>query len=246
MLMTGVNRSLTFTLPSIDREIINPLRRSKNMELETFAYFIVPRDHHIHNPRTGEIGFIGKSFPAALSQWSHVEESVGDDTDNPGEMAIFSGAPWHYDSTTVRNLYIYLSTLEQCFDKFVAKQQFDALVICRPDILVFPGLEILRKIRLLSWLSMLFHRVAIVPSWHQWGGVNDRFAILSHRAAREYLTRIRLVLELPKNNGLINSEMLLKLALEKTLTLPWISTPMLRVRMGNRLHQSDIDCFFGT
>lgn len=244
VLMVGVNRSLPFALPSINREIINPIRSAKNLELQTFAYFIAPRGHHINNPRSSESGFIGKSLPEALSQWNHVHTSAETLLEEAPRRTSFFNLPWHYDLKTVSNLYQYLSALETCFERFIQDGGFHAVILCRPDLVVFPGLRIVEKLKLMNFLSLISRRVAIVPHWQNWGGVNDRFAILSHDAAKGYLTRIRLAAELDSDGDLLNSELLAKEGLSGAIIQNSIRTPMVRVRLGNRFEKTDLDYFY--
>lgn len=245
VLMVGVNRSLTFTWSSINREIIEPIRQARNWELETYAHFIRPSDHQINNPRSGELGFIERILPGDLQKWTLVETADGLVSDHELDASFFFELPWHYDSKTIDNHYRYLSALEQSFERFISHKRFDAVVVCRPDLLIAPGLEIVRNLKLLGLVSMIFRDVAIVPSWQDWGGVNDRFALLNERSAQKYLTRIRQSGQLALAGATLNSETYLRNALRGTLILSRIPTQMIRVRLGNRFEKTDLDYFYG-
>jgi hypothetical protein len=67
----------------------------------------------------------------------------------------------------------------------------DVVLLLRPDLLYLDSLDPARHLApVLAGKADL-----VVPSWQSWGGLNDRFAFCSVRAAKIYATRIQLVSE---------------------------------------------------
>jgi hypothetical protein len=245
LVAVGINRSLSHTWPSIDREVAGPIGRSNWIEMCCSITLVVPRGGRVDNPRTQESGFVECELPEGLSGWHR--NVIREETLRPEGLAHAVGglkAPgWDYDSKTVANLFTYLRALESAYENIFACRRPDAIILLRPDLLIGDGLAIVRLLRLFSITSLIFKDLAFLPRWQHWGGLNDRFAILSPPAAKKYFRRIRVLEQFALSASEKNSERLLAFALRGTTVFKVIRTPMFRVRLGGKLEATDLDYF---
>jgi hypothetical protein len=80
-----------------------------------------------------------------------------------------------------------------------------------------------------------------VPSWHGWGGLNDRFAVANQRAAMVYATRLRLLGDGLAAHGGLHGESLLALAASTaSLRITELPGRALRIRAGGMPEPRDL------
>ncbi|MFL5256129.1 MAG: hypothetical protein ACJ8AI_25190 [Rhodopila sp.] len=84
----------------------------------------------------------------------------------------------------------------------------DIVLLLRPDLLYRDRLDCLRDLKLLSD----GRGDLIVPAWQPWGGLNDRFAFCSVRAAHIYATRGRLLTTSCQDMRAVHAEQFLRYA----------------------------------
>ena len=78
----------------------------------------------------------------------------------------------------------------------------------------------------------------LVPSWGNFGGINDRFAVLSRSLVPQYFGRLEVLNRWPLDVPL-SSEVLLASSMEGASISRSIYAPMARVRLGGRIEQAD-------
>ena len=165
----GITRSLKFTLPSIQENILAPAREFGDIKI--YAHFFDQKN--IHNPRTNEFGSLdGEEYKLLGADQLVLEEPDAClDHWNFGALQSFGDA-WGDDFYSLRNLIHQLHSLNEV-TKMAATDGADLVVFARPDLLYHDDLG--RSIR----KAILGRGPRVVlPCWQHWErGYNDRFAI---------------------------------------------------------------------
>ncbi|MEL7393044.1 MAG: hypothetical protein AAFN06_10435 [Pseudomonadota bacterium] len=202
----GISRSLPLTMPSIAKNAIDPARAIGDVAI--YAHLFNQRV--IDNPRTREKGEMDPEAHKLLNaDWLELEEP-----EHCLEQFDFAaltryGYAHKYDENTLRNLLHQLHSLRKVTEAALADGP-DAVVFCRPDLRYLDSL-----LRPLRRGLRRGGDVSILPSWENWGGRNDRFAIcIGAKAARAYGCRIE-HLDAFSATRVVHSESLVPFALEK-------------------------------
>ena len=168
-----------------------------------------------------------------LIRWDHVFRYG----DTYGQ--IKSAEDYHEKNSTTKNIYRSLFCLKSSFALIPPDLRGRPTIFLRPDI------EILSDVDLEFYLSLLFRKpkkyafgetdgVAILPGWHSWDGLNDRFAMCSPgNAALTYANRFDQILsylDISKHPIHPESYLLQILQAARVEILPIISTRMSRIR----------------
>lgn len=182
----GITRSLRFTAASIRKNVIGPAE--SNGAVRVFAHFF--DEQRIENPRSGENGFLYPREHEIL----HIDDLVIEAPNECLELRGFStltsfGDLWGDGFKSLRNLVHQLHSMERVTERAL-DWGADIVVFVRPDLEYHDSLEpVLRDARKLP-------ETAFVPYWQAYGGLNDRFAVVSgQETARVYGTRIRRALD---------------------------------------------------
>jgi hypothetical protein len=115
-------------------------------------------------------------------------------------------------------------------------EESDVVLLLRPDLLYLDVLDPTFD------LAPLLNGSAdvIVPSWQSWGGLNDRFAFCSGRAARAYATRIDLFSEACISLGCMHAERFLSFVVRRhDLRVGLTSLRAVRLRANGRIAAND-------
>ncbi|WP_341632023.1 hypothetical protein [Sphingomonas agri] len=109
----------------------------------------------------------------------------------------------------------------------LTSDEYDIYIFLRPDLEYLDPLE----------AKVVFGQILdggtdlVTPSWHQWGGLNDRFAFCSRKGAEAYALRLDLVEEFCAETGHLNAEELLSYVAAKTsLRLRYTNMRAMRIR----------------
>ena len=204
----GITRGLSWTLPSIEANIYEPLRRA-GIDVTRMAHFNHPQV--LHAPRSGE-----GALPFAIDDLSglrldhHIVEpqrSTNLVAHEPVIMRIPQADEDDADGSTRRNALHQLYSLQRLWQIIEANgpaSAFDMLVLLRPDLRYLDPLPVVKLCALLDLgrrssvaraartTRRLFRPGVdlIVPWWHSWGGLNDRFAICTPEGAFTYTNRL--------------------------------------------------------
>ena len=146
---------------------------------------------------------------------------------------------YHEKNSTTKNIYRSLFCLKASY-ALIPPELRD-----RPTIFLRPDLEILSDIDLEFYLSLLFRKpkkyafgetdgVVVLPGWHSWDGLNDRFAMCSSgNASSTYANRFDQILsylDISRHPIHPESYLLQILQAARVEILPIISTCMARIR----------------
>lgn len=232
--IVGVNRSLSHTAASIEREVVAPLLSSRLFSPTFSMTLITPPGGVITNPHSGENGEPETDIPAPFASWPLTGHQQEDAESSPSATPVpvnNLSDSWEDKVASFHNLKSFLHALHLTYYSHVLPQSPDYVVFVRPDLRIEGRLWL--RLRLVSMMLRGKHRAhAIVPSWGRHRGVNDRFAILSADAARAYFTRVSHVDDYFSHESDLNSEKFLAWVLRGAAVSHSIYTPMRRIRLG--------------
>ena len=178
----GITRSLKHTIDSIERNVLNPARRSGTVTV--LSHFF--QQDRIDNPRSGESGALDtEEYRLLPNDWIELEppETCLERWDFEGLKA--HGDYWNDDFRSLRNLVHQQHSLHRVTCAALETDP-DLVLFCRPDLHYHDSFEG-------QITQALKDRLPTVrlPDWEAWRGRNDRFAIArGTRAIRAYGQRI--------------------------------------------------------
>lgn len=232
-----VQRSLRHVVGSIRECILAPL--AARGEVRVFHHsWRIPR---LENPRAGEAGEapdpeeIGRLLPES-------EGEVDDEAAFAGSLdwsEAFADNPIRHHGVTgkaaevtLRNAVLTVHSLERVFDRYLASGfAADAVVVSRAD---------LRFLRRLAMPARPGDWSVHVPSFHGWGGVNDRFAFGPARAMEVYCRRSAFLEGWLLNPGTRNPEWVLMRWLKwHRLSVHSVDFPFQRIRADGTVFPLD-------
>jgi len=178
----GLIRNITYTLPSIDENLLSPLRAQNYVDV-----FVHTFTHEVYNnPRANElnVSLNREDFLRLKPRLFEVEvQGVADK-----EMQrLFAGSSLIYQCSTLKNFVRQKYSMHKVFQlvtyaEQVDKLQYDVIVAARPDTMIAS------KVFVPSSISMNMSRKMIaIPNTHQNEGINDRFAIGTRTGMIDYL-----------------------------------------------------------
>lgn len=204
----GLNRSLRWTWRSLKRNFIEPLY-SVGLRPVVACHFHVPEV--ISSIRSGELGAPvrdrGHHNLPVTAIW---QEPQWLELLPPGLRAL-TKPMFDADSEEIcqsrRNLLFQLRSLSQLWSMLctLGANESDIFFLLRPDLQYLDELSVDQVLEPLT-----SGQVDVITSdWHQWGGLNDRFAFCSWRGARAIATRIELAQQFALEHGHLHAEKLL-------------------------------------
>jgi hypothetical protein len=185
----GLTRSLPHTVGAIRAGFYEPLRKA-GIDTLRAGHFNLPET--ITNPRSGEFGIIPDRAESTSLEldicW--VEPQVH--ATIVREFEVARGFPDTFGDQygSLGNLCHQLHSLERLWKllELLGAIETDIVLLLRPDLLYLDLFDpATHLVPLIDGSADL-----IVPRWQGWGGLNDRFAFCTGRAAKIYATRIRL------------------------------------------------------
>lgn len=189
----GMNRSLSKTHESIEKNILAPL-----VQLG-WPHKIVAAFMHVtgsfSNRHSGEENVsieVDSHEKLGISSYRRVEQNLFDDNFD-WDSVNAHGDAWGNDFQSTKNLCRALHSLEQVTEIWQGQAgPNDLFVYLRPDMIYhdpFPFEEFAQK------LQRKGERLLITPEWALYHGLNDRFAVMGRAAAEAYGFRLRNVAE---------------------------------------------------
>ena len=177
----GITRSLTYTIDSINEQVIKPAKHIGNVEI--FAHFF--KQANIDNPRSGEKMSLPTNEHSLLKpDFLQLEEPDFCLEKYDFENLKLFGDFWKDDFYSLRNLIHQLHSLKNVTN-IALKSNADIYIFVRPDLKYHNSFN-----RLLKRASHL-QSFTFIPNWQHWeGGYNDRFAICDQKTAQKYGNRI--------------------------------------------------------
>ena len=226
----GLPRCSAVTVPSIERQILAPLRRCGDVRV----YYHLFLQERIDNPRSNEAGPLDPSnydFVRAYEGRFEQPPDVGRSADY--HVARQRGDRYGDDGASIRNLLLQLHSLAAVAS--LARQDSpDVVVFARPDLLYHDPIEphVVRH-------AIRHARVCALPGWQWYYGCNDRFAICGREAAEVYANRRTLLAEFcgRHDRPLESEELLMDTLLRERLSVVALPLRASRVRLGGMIHR---------
>ncbi len=234
----GLTRCLPHTVGAIRAGFYEPLRR---------AGFSTPRAGHfnlpasITNPRSGEFGIMPEAAESTLLnldiRWVEPQHHAAIAAQFDTARALPDAFGDNYRS--LANLCHQLHSLNRLWSllESLGAAESDLVLLLRPDLLYLDVLEPVGHLGpLLDGSADL-----IVPAWQNWGGLNDRFAFCTGRAAKIYATRIRLFIDACAAMRGMHAEGFLRfVARREGLRVESTGLRAVRVRANGRIAENDV------
>lgn len=224
----GITRSLTWTAPSIMRNIVEPARQQGPVRILGHFYTLP----HLTNPRSHEDGPISQDEHALLPfdeiEWADPEEVLAG---LPVEDLRRYGDAWNDDFHSFRNLLLQLHSLQSVTHRAL-EGGAENVLFCRPDLEYHDSAG-----PALGRAGQQGSQRLYLPNWQWNGGYNDRFALARGRSMIErYGNRITRAADYCATTGqALHSESLLKFALGSA-PISDIGMRATRVRVGGAWH----------
>ena len=252
----GLNRSLSCTIDSLNKYVFKALAAS-GFEFRVYGCF--SRVKAFTNSRSGESGAPIQDNEENLIQFEaikYVDQDTLDDSiawdkvfeygDTYSQILESSDLP--RKDSTAKNIFRSLWCLKSSFSLIPQERSKFPTIFLRPD------LEILSDIDWSFYLELLAKKprsysfgstdgVAVLPSWHSWDGLNDRFAVCSPgNASIAYANRFDSLLSyINMSRHPLHPETYLLHVLQsaRVEVLPTISTCMARIRANGQSQAED-------
>lgn len=232
----GLPRSLRWTSASIHRNAIGPAR-ALGARITSVGHFNAPAT--INNPRSREQNIPYRHPDYSLLALDELQLDRQDDSAIAPTLEQFR----HHDLGAEagigshRNLLHALSSLKKAW-ALARDLPADIYLLLRPDLEYldpWPAADIVP--RLLSGEIDL-----ACPSWHDWGGVNDRYAIANAKGAEAYCSRFDRIAEIAALGEPRNSEQILAWTLQQAgVRVGHFPSRALRVRSDGRTQGEGFD-----
>jgi hypothetical protein len=208
----GLTRCVQQTVPAIKAGFYDPLHKAKLVTARA-AHFNLPA--RIDNPRSGEFGVTPQRDASSALELDLCWNEPQHDQTICEQMKIARRYPDPFRDgyRSVSNVCHQLRSLAKLWSllTLLDARDDDLVLLLRPDLLYLDVLDV--DIHLGPLLEG--RRDIVVPGWQSWGGLNDRFAFCTGRAARVYATRIVMLREACAAIGAMHSECLLKFAMKQ-------------------------------
>jgi hypothetical protein len=116
----------------------------------------------------------------------------------------------------------------------------DVAIVLRPDVQIAGRLWIRWRVLSLAIKARAQRPEIQAPAWGSFGGVNDRFAVMSWRLAERYMGRVENIDSWVRIGKPFDPEKFLAFSMKGSKIKRSIYTPMFRIRIGGRLEEADL------
>lgn len=242
LVLVGLNRSLSFTEASIRRELVKPLMASPNINFSPSIFLLAPPQGFVTNVWSGEHGPVEKEVPLSLGDIPiHFvnQDHLAAQVRSLAEKCLQIEDTWRDNGVTILNSLVFLKALSLA-KRLIAKES-QVVIFARPDIKIERGLRVVRHVQRVERSRMAKAPESLFPAWHGFGGLNDRFAILPREHIDRYFGRVGLLPALLAENRPYHSERFLFDSFHDVKYANSIETTMVRIRVGGRPEQSDVE-----
>ena len=172
----GLPRATAVTLPSIQQYVFDELK-----EYSVFVESCLTIQDSVNNPRSNELCALDKSNYDFFKTKPHQLLLPNELLDaNLHRQLLQLGDAWQDNGQSLKNLLMQLHSIKLAYLK--AKQnECNVYLFIRPDLLIHDYIPIKEFIQ-----QYAHKKAAMVPSWQWFGGLNDRFSVVSAQAADAY------------------------------------------------------------
>ena len=231
----GLTRSLDFTIDSIKNNILAPLEESN------INYDIIL---HTYDLKSIKLKRSGENNKLNTEEWNKLNpdyykidnQDTFDQSYNYEYVKSFGDA-WNTNFENTINLIRQFNSLKQVWKIAEnTKSKYDCYLFIRPDLKYTTKLDVNQVKEAFKQNQNIY-----IPSWHKWGGVNDRMALGCHNTIKFYANRLDDVPDyLETYRKPLHAEKFLKFVLEKhTIDLKELNLVGKRVRSNGKIPSID-------
>ena len=226
----GITRSLRYTMPSIERNVLVPAKQVGDVSVYGHFFDLA----NVINIRSGEMSESDPDeYKLLNADWIQLSK--------PGnilEASVFEeiksfGDHWHDDFNSVSNLLHQLYSLKTVMTRALQDDP-DIVIFCRPDLEYHDSLQAGLRLALAANDPLI-----LLPKWQRHkGGLNDRFAVcVGKTAAMAVGQRLDLALTFCRKMQIeLHSERLLRYSLVKSgIPIRKLDVRASRVRADGRM-----------
>jgi hypothetical protein len=224
-------------------KVIRPLSKTPGVRVQTNIVLIRP-EGAILNLRSGEAGLVEIEVPESLRTFPLTcleQKSLCARAKTPVKRLLALGDVYSDGGKSIEFALIYMSALAH--SARMMNEVPDVVIVLRPDVAIIGRLWIRWRVLSLAIKTRAQQPEIQAPAWGSFGGVNDRFAVMSGRLAERHLGRVENVDAWVRIGKPFDPEKFLALSLEGTRIKRSIYTPMFRIRIGGRLETADRSFF---
>jgi hypothetical protein len=186
----GLLRSVQYTMPNIELNVYEPLRKA-NIEFETYCHnYVFPPNFKYNNPRARELNQTLDPEPNAILKANHYIEDNQLDIMKSLDLASYRthGDPWPSSKYQSLNNYILALYSRKKITHYLAEKltsgqvaPYDYIFFMRSDVIYEAPLPITQLLDLLTRKHM-----CLIPNFQHHTGLNDRMFIASQDLALRY------------------------------------------------------------
>ena len=233
----GIPRASNICVPSIEENILNPLKR---MGAKVEVFFHLFEIDQISNKRSGEDGLLDQSNYEFFNKYDGELEGPEKCLDIWKYPDIEKrGDYWGDNFKSLKNLIHQLHSLHSVTLR-LSKYDPDIAVFVRPDLLYHDKISE-------GCLNKCLENpdAAVLPNWQWYMGYNDRFSICGKNAIRAYGQRAENLVDfIQLSNGPLHAETFLEYSLRLN-KIRVVTTRMRasRVRVGGIVENENFNSF---
>jgi len=240
LFILGINRSLSYTHRSIQRELKGPLEKSSKIMVKT-TLALIHQENGVYNAWSGEFGSLEQDVPKIF------EEDEIRYLDGPalrGSVRYLANEltaiedTWGDRGRSIENALLFLYALSTAAP--TDDHDTDIIVFARPDVMIRSRLSIVKVVKKAQRLREAKVPTTIFPAWGTNEGLNDVFAVVPKEHAEVYFRRFDRIPDLLEAGGRFHSESFLKYVYRNSPHKSSIHTPMVRVRIGGAIPKLDL------
>ncbi len=223
--------------------VIRPLSTTPWVRVQTNIVLIRP-EGAISNPLSGESGFVETQIPESLATWpvTYLEQKdLATRSKASAKRLLALGDVYGDGGKSIEFALIYMSALAHSGRMMIETP--DVAIVLRPDVQIAGRLWIRWRVLSLAIKARAQRPEIQAPAWGSFGGVNDRFAVMSGQLTERYLRREESVDSWISQGGPFDPEKFLAFSLEGSRIKRCIYAPMFRIRIGGRLEKADLSFF---
>ena len=206
----GLTRSLDYTLDSIKQNIFSPLKESNiNYDIILHSYDL----NFLKMKRSGENNKLNTEEWKQLNpDYVKIDNQDTFDESYNYEYVKSFGDAWNTNFENTINFIRQLNSLKQVWKLAEkSKTEYDCYLFIRPDLKYTTKLDVNQVKDAANNIKSIY-----IPTWHKWGGVNDRMALGCYNTIKFYANRLDDVSDyLETKRAPLHAEKFLKFVLEK-------------------------------
>lgn len=234
----GLTRSVSYTMPSIRKNILNILIKS-GIEYDIFLHTYQLKQYQ--NQRTNEMvsNINNEEYKLLSPKYLQIDDQV--QIKEKLKMAQFRTHPdpWNTNYQSVDN-FILAQFSKTCVTNLIkeSKNNYDYIIYLRPDVEYITPFDI-------SYFKKVTDRTICIPDFHRYGpqSFNDRFCIANPKTYLQYGNIFPYLLEISKKESLHSETVLGNMMIKYGFAFVYIPFHFIRIRFNGIKEERDVKEF---